>query len=79
MALRQTIESTGLLARSLNVIPQRCEKCKAEVRPVWGNGRAALKCSRSECEWEMSATEYAQKLHEWESEKPIESGEEWDE
>lgn len=59
--------------------PIKCGRCGAKVKPVWGNSRAALKCSRSECEWEMSAQEYAQWLHEHQSQKPIESGEEWDE
>ena len=43
--------------------PIRCGKCGSRVNPVWGSGRAALKCSRTNCDWEMSANEYAKRLH----------------
>jgi len=29
---------------------------------VWGNGRAALKCTATNCEWEMSAQDYADRM-----------------
>jgi len=58
-------------------IPVKCERCKSPVKPVWNQGRAALKCTASGCEWEISANDYAQRLHA--QGKDVESEEEWDE
>jgi len=53
-----------------SLIPDKCGRCGSKLRPVWGDGRAALKCAVTDCEWEMSAQEYAQALHEMETEQP---------